>query len=139
MATNPLLAAIAFYIVPYIVLEAIYLTTASKLYVANIERVTRSRFNSSNVMLYGGVTYLILFVVVYILVIRNITPKTNNTHIIIQAATLGLAIYGIYNFTNMATMPTYSLSIAIMDTVWGVVAITSVAIIYKTMLKVVKF
>lgn len=40
---------------------------------------------------------------------------------------LGLCIYGIYNFTNMATFTNYKVSTAIMDTLWGGALYTMVA------------
>ena len=32
---------------------------------------------------------------------------------------LGLCIYGIYNFTNMATFANYKMQAAVLDTLWG--------------------
>lgn len=36
-----------------------------------------------------------------------------------KAVVLGLAVYGIYHLTNMATMPQWSVAVAAYDTLWG--------------------
>lgn len=43
---------------------------------------------------------------------------------LIYGGMVGLCIYGIFNFTNMSIFKDYKLSVAIMDTTWGVVLYT---------------
>jgi uncharacterized membrane protein len=43
------------------------------------------------------------------------------TEAILEGALFGLAVYGIYNATNMAIFANYDMTIAIMDTLWGTV------------------
>jgi uncharacterized membrane protein len=36
-----------------------------------------------------------------------------------KAAVLGTSVYGIYHLTNMATLPQWSVTVALYDTLWG--------------------
>jgi uncharacterized membrane protein len=47
---------------------------------------------------------------------------------------LGLCMYGVFNGTNIAIFKNYSYSVALMDTVWGGVLYSIVAIIYTALL-----
>ena len=38
---------------------------------------------------------------------------------ILEAALLGLVIYGVYDFTNHATINKYTLKMSIQDSIWG--------------------
>jgi uncharacterized membrane protein len=43
---------------------------------------------------------------------------------------IGLAIYGIYNATNMAIFKHYDVSVAVMDTLWGMVLFAIASSLY---------
>ena len=60
----------------------------------------------------GAVVYVFAAVLLYLFIIKNGRP-------IWEAGVLGLATYGIFDFTNHAILKNYDLSIAVMDTVWG--------------------
>ena len=60
----------------------------------------------------GAVVYMFAAVLLYLFIIKNGRP-------IWEAGVLGLATYGIFDFTNHAILKNYDLSIAVMDTVWG--------------------
>ncbi len=38
----------------------------------------------------------------------------------VHGAIFGLSVYGVYNFTNLAIIPQYKLSIATRDILWGI-------------------
>jgi uncharacterized membrane protein len=42
-----------------------------------------------------------------------------------RASALALAVYGVYNLTNAATLLRYSTKVALMDTLWGVLAMNA--------------
>jgi len=49
-----------------------------------------------------------------------------------EAATLGLVIYGVYEFTNLSIIKNWRVSTAIIDTLWGAVLFgLTTAIVYK--------
>jgi uncharacterized membrane protein len=91
---------------------------------------------------YGVVSYVILFGVVWYFLVADIVSsadccgggkgrKTLQTvyDVLARATILALAIYGIYNLTNAATLQHYEYDIVILDTLWGVFAINVVAFI----------
>ena len=49
---------------------------------------------------------------------------------LLYGGTVGLAIYGIYNTTCLAIYKDYSASVAVYDTMWGIVLNTTVVFIY---------
>lgn len=60
------------------------------------------------------IVYIILITGLYYFVIGpNKTYK--------EGAFFGLAVYGVFDFTNHAILDNYSLSLAMMDTIWGMV------------------
>lgn len=65
----------------------------------------------------GAVVYIFAAVLLYWFIIKDRRPLW-------EASLLGLATYGIYDFTNHATLKNYDLRIAIMDTVWGATLFT---------------
>ena len=65
-------------------------------------------------------SYLSLFIILSYLVIENkVSPW--------QAFNLGIAVYGIFNYTNEAIFKDYSRSVSSMDTIWGGILFGSIA------------
>ena len=53
-------------------------------------------------------------------------PKTSK-----EAFLLGLSVYAVYDFTNLAILKNYSLQFALMDSIWGGILMTIVWNIFK--------
>ena len=69
--------------------------------------------------------YLILTLGLYYFIIKDRRPVTD-------AFLLGVLIYGVYDFTNYATLKKWTLAFSIKDTLWGGTVFTiSTFIIYK--------
>jgi uncharacterized membrane protein len=62
-----------------------------------------------NVM-YALVAYMLLYFLAVI-----ILPKISKT----EAFLLGMFTYGVYDFTNLATLKNWDLRVALVDTIWG--------------------
>lgn len=75
----------------------------------NIGTVSDTLFNK---IIYGTITYFLMTFGLYYFIIKD---KKN----IYSAMLLGLIIYGIYNGTNIITINSYKLKVAIIDTIWG--------------------
>ena len=77
--------------------------------------VKKIQGNEINFRMYSAViVYIILITGLYYFVIGpNKTAK--------EGAFFGLVIYGVFDFTNHAILDNYSLSLAMMDTIWGMV------------------
>lgn len=83
---------------------------------------------------YALVAYVLLATALSIFSIPNI----RNTHIlsdsIYYGGILGLVIYGIFDFTNLAILQNYNLRVGIVDTFWGGLLFTICAYIVKHIL-----
>jgi uncharacterized membrane protein len=77
--------------------------------------VKKIQGNEINFRMYSAViVYIILITGLYYFVIGpNKTAK--------EGAFFGLVIYGVFDFTNHAILDNYSLPLAMMDTIWGMV------------------
>lgn len=102
-------------IVIFLLLDAVYLYFTKDMFgemVVRIQRVAMQvRWWS------GAVVYLFMAALLYVFIIKDRRPLW-------EATLLGLATYGIYDFTNHAILKNYDLQIAVMDTVWGATLFT---------------
>lgn len=78
---------------------------------------------------YGGIAWLLLaFGVEYFAV----QPSRSKNEAFIRGALLGLVIYGVYDFTNMATVKGWTLSFVAQDVLWGTVLCGAIAYLRKS-------
>ena len=71
------------------------------------------------------ITYIILTLGLYYFIIKDRRPVTD-------AFLFGILIYGVYDFTNYATLKKWTIAFSIKDTLWGGTVFTiSTFIIYK--------
>jgi uncharacterized membrane protein len=63
----------------------------------------------------------------YFVIMKNLKAK--------DAFLLGMGIYGVYEFTNLATLSNWPLSLVIMDTLWGGVLFASATCMIRYVLK----
>jgi uncharacterized membrane protein len=117
----------------YGALEMFYLKVAASAYQRNFS-VVQSTKRAADVHLgWAALAYAALFVSVYTFVVRPIFRASSRgalprpASIATNATMLAIAIYGVYNFTNLATLKGYAPMIAAMDVAWGVFAINAVA------------
>jgi uncharacterized membrane protein len=120
------------YVVIYGTAEIAYLKATSPFYRAHFESVQGSppqyRLGAA------ALAYVVLFVVVYYFVIHPVfDPITRRTmpkmrEVLTTATMLALAIYGMYNLTNLATLKNYGIRVAVQDTAWGIVVLNLVAL-----------
>jgi uncharacterized membrane protein len=67
---------------------------------------------------------IIAYALMCVVVVFVLLPLTYYSYNPFVGAILGGCIYGIYNATNYATLSNYSLTMAIVDTIWGIVLFT---------------
>ena len=104
-----------------LLLDAVYLTFITRFFSTMIKEIQKSDMKVKAFP--AGIAYLILTVVLYFVLLRDNQP-------IWKASLLGLAIYGVYDATNMATISGWNPRFAMIDTLWGVVCFTSTSAIY---------
>jgi uncharacterized membrane protein len=112
-----------------IILDLSYLTLNRKLY--------DTVFDRNNIKLHFGLIAWIFmaFSIYYFVLSKNdwtLKQKVKN------AIILGLCIYAIYNFTNLAVFNFWNLKLAIVDTLWGSILFGLVVIIIEIIHKIYK-
>jgi len=93
-------------------IDSIYLKLIAPIYNMQVKKIQGKEINFR---VYSAIiVYIILITGLYYFVIgQNKSTK--------EGAFFGLVIYGVFDFTNHAILDNYSLSLAIMDTIWGMV------------------
>ena len=83
------------------------------------------------------VTWLLIAVALNYFVLSPRKEETNKSYksnkyleVCKKASLLGLVIYGVYNGTNFATLKKYPIGLALVDTVWGMSAMSLVSILF---------
>ena len=74
--------------------------------------------------LYAAIVYFLMVTGFYYFIV-----KKNSSNL--DAFLLGILIYGVFDFTNIALFTKYKITIALQDTLWGGVLFYLTRIIYK--------
>lgn len=75
------------------------------------------------------VFYLMFIAGMIIFVISPALEKNSWTHALIYGALFGLITYATYDLTNLATLKDWSLTVVIVDMIWGMILSASVSTI----------
>jgi uncharacterized membrane protein len=115
------------YIIPafsMLALDSVYLSTIGGPLFSKMVKGIQNKEMKLNV--YGAIgSYILLILVLYKFIIMERRSLTD-------AFILGLCVYGVFDFTNIAIFHNYKLLPALIDTVWGGVLFYSVTwITYK--------
>lgn len=121
------------YVVVYGALEAAYLTAASGVYARAFRAVQRGAPMRVRKQ-YAALAYAVLlpavgwFLLRPVLAARSPAQLPSAWALSRDATVLALAVYGVYNLTNLATLSEYSPAVAAQDTAWGVACMNAVAL-----------
>ena len=110
-------------LVIFFLVDIVYLKIVSGNYNKAIKRIQGTAMNLKGK--YAFITYIIMTFVLYYFIIS----RGGNY---LDALVLGMSTYGIFNFTNLAVLKDWPLSMAITDTIWGGVLFLLITIIYKS-------
>jgi uncharacterized membrane protein len=107
----------------FVVLDGIYLKLINSTFNNQIKNIQGTDIKVNFIAV--GITYIFLiFGINYFIIQRKRSVS--------DAALLGLTIYGVYEFTNLAIFSKWSVLLSIVDTMWGAVLFgLTTAIIYK--------
>lgn len=116
--------------ISYIILESLYLkNTFNSLYnpvFTDIQCGIQPKYNR----FYGGIlAYIVLILSWFHFIYKPMLKDLNLINVIINSTILALAIYGVYNGTNLVTFDKYYVNVAIKDIIWGVLVFNIVSII----------
>jgi len=74
----------------------------------------------------GIVAWLLIAAGIRFLVVDSTSPKST---MFLKGALLGFVVYGVYNGTNYATLNDYTLNTALVDTLWGTLAVGTISVL----------
>jgi uncharacterized membrane protein len=107
---------ILLYGVLLVVVDSLYLSRISVPFGKMIEKIQKKPMKMK--MGPAVVVYLALVGAWYIFIYREMKKRSIGENVM-RAALLGLFIYAVYDFTNLALIDGYRLDLAIIDSVWG--------------------
>jgi len=118
------------------VLDIIWLSLNAKYYSKMIKSIQNKDIKIN--IIYALFTYLLMIASIIFINIPFIESKIKKTDSkteiikksLLYSGLLGLFIYGIYNGTNLATLENYDITVALKDTLWGVIIYTIVTTTY---------
>jgi uncharacterized membrane protein len=138
-----MLVAAACTLAAYAALEAAWLTSMRGFYgrqFALFARDGRLRVRSVPA---AALTYIAIAAALSLFVlaplVRDTTANDNSNSstvmsVALKGAALGAAIYGVYNGTNMATLPGYTWTMVAVDTAWGAASVGAAAAVFAWVL-----
>lgn len=125
---------IAFFIILF--LDVLWIFLNYNMYSKNLKNIQKTDLVLN--YMYAFIAYiLVIFASLYIAIPftkhylnknDSITDKLYKSFI--YGGSIGLAIYGIYNFTNLSIFKEYSIRVALMDSIWGIILNTFVVFVY---------
>lgn len=104
----------------------LYQTTYSGMF----ERINnRSNINPYRVYIAGFIVYLLMAIGLYVFVILPSVDASFFTTIL-RGALLGVILFGVYDLTNVASIPAFGIKEAVIDTIWGGALFAIVTMLY---------
>jgi len=129
-------------LVVLLALDALWISANMSSYRSMVERVQRlpMRIQYIGAVLSYACIYLALVLIAFPAIRasaagRKQTPTGLLWLSVRHAGLLGLLIYGVFNFTNMALFANYDVKVAVKDTVWGATLLTATAWVTFTLVR----
>ena len=96
-------------LIVFFLLDVSWIYLNSNMYLTNIENIQKSKFKLN---IYKAlITYIIISLYLIFLIYNKFS--------LINCVLISFFIYSIYNLTNLSSFENYSVTIAIIDTLWG--------------------
>ena len=93
----------------FLVLDILWIYINNKMYLTNVENIQNCKFKLN---IYAAVLAYIIISLYLIFLIYN-------EFSLINCVLISFFIYSIYNLTNLSSFQNYSITVAIIDTLWG--------------------
>ena len=117
-----------------LVLDLAWLTINKDRYNTLVKSVQGSTINMTTWAAIASYLAVYLLLVLFVLPMAESVKSSNKFYVAVRyGGLMGLLVYGIFNFTNIAIFKHYSVAVAAMDTLWGFVLFTVVTYIHGLM------
>ena len=100
---------------------------ASKIYNNTVEKIQGTEINASGKKIYGVIAYLIMGLVYYKLIYPSLEIGNWQENSIYYS----LAVWGVFNLTNIVIFKNYTKEMLIIDISWGLIVTQIIGLILK--------
>ena len=118
--------AIAFFTL--LVIDLTWITMQKDMYGAMVSNVQGTAMHVS--VSAAVAAYAFVLLTFFGVVVPLVKGAQSTAEAFIGGATVGLAVYGVYNATNMSIFKSYSPWVALVDTCWGTLLFGTVAAVF---------
>lgn len=115
----------------YLLLDLVWITSNYKMYNNAVVKIQGTDIKSRVVP--AIMAYVLLVINIYFILIPYTKQLKSRMARIATFALSGLVIYGVYNATTYAIIKNYPLHVAIIDSLWGMVSHTALALMIEYM------
>lgn len=105
-----------------LLMDAVWLYTNHADHMKLFERIQKSPLTIRWIP--AGLVYILIIAAVYLFAVQDSKSLQQAT---LKGVGLGLAMYGVYDLTNYATLTNYTLSMTLTDMAWGTVLCGAIA------------
>jgi uncharacterized membrane protein len=119
------------FLVLYVIIDIIYITVSAPFYSKTVMNIQGSPIKlkpSSYVALV--LAYIILGFGWLVIVANTITDKTVLSDVLFIAFMFAISVYGVFNTTLYVLFDNWDIVTALRDTLWGIVCITTISVVY---------
>ncbi len=118
--------------VTMLILDGLWLgVIANRFYFDNLRPLVRAKGDTFDVNYVAAGAVYVLMVLGFMLFIAPSLQKWSYVEAIIKSALLGLVVYGVYDFTNLATLRDWSVLVTFVDMLWGSFLFATTAVVVK--------
>jgi uncharacterized membrane protein len=128
--TSPDIKTLAIILLIILAIDFIWLTLMKPMYFSHLTAVQFGNPVKFN-MIYAGLSYLTMGIVITFLLIPRIQNDNSLKNMFLTGILGGLAMYGVYNFTNASTLQNWGIKPLIIDLTWGCTLTTITLIIFN--------
>jgi uncharacterized membrane protein len=107
---------------------------ANKFYFNHLRHIARGDGTQFDVLYWAAGCVYIFMVAAFVLFVVPFLQSSSMLAAVGKSAVLGILIYGVYDFTNMATLKDWPVIVSIVDMVWGAFLFGVTAFVVKSVL-----
>jgi uncharacterized membrane protein len=104
---------------------------ANGFYLENLKHLIRGDGSHFEVNYWAAGLVYVFMALGFLLFLAPYLSQWSYRQTVMKAAAFGIIVYGVYDFTNLATLKDWPLIVALADVAWGAVLYTITALVVK--------
>jgi uncharacterized membrane protein len=115
-----------------LILDGLWLgVIANRFYFDNLRPLVRVKDDTFDVNYVAAGAVYGLMVLGFMVFVAPSLNKWNYVETAVNAALMGVVVYGVYDFTNLATLRDWSVLVSFVDMLWGSFLFATTAVVVK--------